>query len=94
MNGKFDGVPNDPDTLIYLQRETRLDRFDVLYQRWFWEGIKAESLIFRNEDVGELSDDEILQQVRSAPICRPDSDVTLKRSPSGYTFVNFNFTAV
>lgn len=94
MSGRFDQVPKEPDITTIYQRETRLGCLDVLYRRWIWDGIQGESLVFRDEDVGEWSDDEIIQRVRSAPICRPDSDVLLKRSASGYTVASFNFAAV
>lgn len=94
MSGKFDQVPKGTEATTLFQQEAELRGLDVLYECWIWEGIKAECVIFRDEDVCDLSDDEILEMVRSSPICRPDSKMTLRRSISGYTFANFNFTVM
>ena len=30
---------------------------DIVYQKWSWDGITAESIIFLNEDVKTIDDD-------------------------------------
>jgi len=91
MQTKFDGVPIDEDTKILAQLETNLGNYRVLYQKWFWDGITAESIIFDSQDVVNLTDDEILAEVKESPLVANDSKITLSRSESGFTFVNFNF---
>lgn len=91
MSEKFRDVPVEEDTRILFETEAYLGGYDVLYQKWFWEGITAESIIFRSEDVADLTDAEIEAEVRTSPLVRADSQVTLKRDDSGFTFVNFNF---
>jgi hypothetical protein len=91
MQGKFDGVPVDEDTKILAQLETNLGNYRVLYQKWFWDGITAESIIFDSQDVANLTDDEILAEVKESPLVAKDSKTTISRSESGFTFVNFNF---
>ena len=64
-----------------------LDR--IIAARWF----TAESIIFANEDIVGIADDEVEAEVRTSPLLNADSKITLKRSESGFTFVNFNFEA-
>jgi len=69
----------------------RCGDYDVLYQKWFWDGITAESFIFTNEDVAHLGDEEIEREVRFSPLVKSDSAVTIKRTEAGFVFVNLNF---
>jgi hypothetical protein len=41
-----------------------------------------------------LTDGELEQVVKKSPIVKEGSSMTLNRSDSGYTFVNFNFKGV
>ena len=91
MSNKFDAVPVENDTKIIFQIEAKLGEYDVLYEKWFWSGITAESIIFANEDIAGLSDEEIEREVKSSPLLKPDSSITMKKTESGFTFVNFNF---
>jgi len=88
---KFQNVPVEEDTKILFQAEATLGEYEVLYQIWSWDGIFAQSIIFVNEDVAELKDNEIEAEVRRSPLLKEGSGITLKRSESGFTFVNFNF---
>ena len=91
MSDKFKDVPVEHDTTIISQQETKLGEYTVLHQVWFWDGITAESIIFANEDVVDLSDQEIEMKVKTSPFLKPDSSITMTRNRSGFTFVNFNF---
>ena len=93
MSKKFDGVPVEEDTRIRYRKEVRLGKFDVLYEKWCWEGILAESLIFANDDVSRMTDEEIEDEVRKSPLVKNGSQMKIKRSDLGFTFVNFNFEA-
>ncbi len=91
MTDKFQTVPLESDTQILFQTEVKLGKYDVLYQKWSWEGITAESFIFANDDISGLEEEEIVNQVKASPLLRKDSAITFNRSSKGYTFVNFNF---
>ena len=92
MGEKFNSVPVEDDTKIIFQLECSFGKYDVLYQKWFWDGIMAESIIFDDEDVSELNDEEIEAELRESPLIKKaNSCITIKRSESGFTFVNFNF---
>lgn len=83
MSNRFENVPADEDTTILFQQEATLGEYEVLYQKWYWDGITAESIIFANADVSNLDDKEIEQEVRSSPLVKQGSSLTLKRSNSG-----------
>ena len=91
MAAKFEKVPVEEDTKILFQQEAKFGEYTILYQKWFWDGITAESIIFANEDVAGLADDEIVEEVKTSPLLEIGSEVTIKRCESGFTFVNFNF---
>ncbi len=92
MSDKFNNIPVEADTKILFSSPMKWGDLDIVYQRWYWEGINAESIIFLTEDVKELSDEELEADVRDGPLVRGDSQITIKRLEE-YTFVNFNFEA-
>ena len=91
MSDKFDTVPVEEDTQVLASLKATLGEYEVLYQKWFWDGITAESIIFISEDVEQMSDKGLETKVRTSPAVKSDSEITIKRSDSGFTFVNFNF---
>jgi len=91
MLNKFDKVPVEADTKIIFQQEAKLAEYDVLYQKWIWGGIAAESIILSNQDIAEVDEETIIAEVKSSPLVNQDSEITFTRSDSGYTFINFNF---
>ena len=91
MSHKFDGVPVEKDTRVLFRQTAKFGQYDVLYEMWSWEGIKAESIIFATDDISEMTDEELEQEVRQSPLVKKDSAVTIKRLDAGFTFVNFNF---
>jgi len=93
MSDKFDTVPVEEDTQILASLKANLGEFEILYQKWFWDGITAESFIFLSEAVQQMSDKELEVEARTSPAIKADSEITIQRSDSGFTFVNFNFEA-
>ena len=91
MSDKFADVPVEKDTTILFQQEATLGSYDVLYQKWVWDGITAESIVFSTNDISALTAEEIELEVRSSPLVNEDSSITLSHAKSGFTFVNFNF---
>ena len=90
MGKKFDKVPVEEDTKILVRQEMKLGKYEVLYERWFWEGVYGESLIFANADISGMTDREIEREIRKSPLIKEGSEITLKRTKD-FTFVNFNF---
>ena len=91
MNKKFEKVSVEKGTQIIFQTEAELGEYEVLYQKWYWDGVNAESIIFSSEDINNLIDNEIEAEVRKSPLVKKGTSMTMKRSESGFTFVNFNF---
>jgi hypothetical protein len=90
LKNRFNVVPIEADTRILYQQEGKLCGYDIRYEIWSWDGIEAESIIFLNDDVEDLSDQEIETLVRKSPIVKEGSAMTLNRS-TDFTFVIFNF---
>jgi hypothetical protein len=88
---KFNNIPEQKDTEIIFRAETRFGDFDVVFERWKWDGILAESIIFDEDDVSEMDDDEIINQVKDSPLF---DDKIYKGDPiirhnNRFLFVNF-----
>ncbi len=91
MSEKFDNVPVEDDTRVLMSQPAHLGDYEVLYQQWAWEGIRAESVIFARADIEEVSDEKLEELVRESPLVSPESRVTIQHSDAGFTFCNFNF---
>jgi hypothetical protein len=91
MTDKFNNVPDDEQTINTFQTEATLGKYDILYQTWFWDGITAESFIFSDEDICDLSDEELKNLVRTSPLVKQHDNLTISRKGTGFAFVNFNF---
>ena len=63
----------------------------ALHQKWIWEGIIGESLIFLDNDVNEKSDEDLIAVAHESGLMQEDNKATIARNSSGYTFVNMNF---
>ena len=91
MSEKFKNVLVEEGTNIIFSLEAQFGDYEILYQKWSWEGVTAESLIFDSRDVAGLTDEELIAEVKTSPLLKEDSQITLKRGASGFVFVNFNF---
>ena len=90
MSKKFESVPTEKDTKILFRKELQIGNYDVLYEKWNWEGIRAESFIFSNGDILGLTAEKLKQEVCKSEIVKDNQNITLKRSGE-FTFINFNF---
>ncbi|MCG2419800.1 hypothetical protein K8089_12280 [Aequorivita sp. F47161] len=91
MTDKFKDVPVEQDTQIIASMEARIEAYPVLYQKWYWDGIYAESVIFLNEDIADLNEEQIKKEVAlCTALVQEGSQLTYKKGDK-YTFVNFNF---
>ena len=90
MNDKFKDLPTNEGTKILFRSPMKWGELDIVYEKWYWEGINAESIIFLSEDVSALDDTALEADVRDGSLVNSDSQVTIKRMDK-FTFVNFNF---
>jgi len=94
VNQKFKNAPLEPDTVILFEKPHTIGGFEVLYQIWRWENYQGDSIIFADEDVAGIEEEEIKNLVKTDSVFLPGSGLTVKRGKSGFTFVNFNFQDV
>ena len=92
MSNKFENIPVEEDIKILMSSPMKWGELDIVYQKWYWEGITAESIIFLGDDVKEMDDEALEADVRDGPLVREDSHITIKRTDK-FTFVNFNFSS-
>ncbi|MBU0473979.1 MAG: hypothetical protein KKF62_07420 [Bacteroidetes bacterium] len=46
MSSIFENVAVDEDTKILVHLDTKFGDIDVRYEKWIWDGVTGESLIF------------------------------------------------
>jgi hypothetical protein len=80
----------DEDTKILSTEYLCQEGFEMLLEKWFWDGIKGKSLIFVNEQVEKLSDGEVEALSRKILHLDPEAQVTFKRA-EGFSYLNFDF---
>ena len=89
---KFNGINIPPDTKIQSFKFQKIDNIDCKHEKWFWEGIKAESLIFCTKELKSTQESYLRTLV--AKYLEEDNvdlmQITHKIS-GDYTYVNFNF---
>lgn len=91
MTEKFKNIPVESDTEILASVEAKIADYDVIYQKWYWGGIHAESVIFSNDDIADLDEDQVKSKVsKCTALVKEGSQLTYKKGEK-YTFVNFNF---
>jgi hypothetical protein len=90
MKNKFTEVEVESDTKILLSQETKIAKYDALFQYWSWDGYRGMSLIFCAADLVEINLDELKNLVAESDFCIDSEDMTIKES-GAYVFVNFNF---
>ena len=89
---KFNDVSVDKDTKIIISVPASFDNYDVLYQKWNWDGIVAESIIFDNQDIEDISKEKLMEEIKNSPLVKDGSSEIATSKGNKYTFFNFNFT--
>jgi len=91
MNEKFKNIPVDDDTKIIFESTMKFEENDILYQKWFWDGIYGESIIFIADDVKHLNDDKLKKYVAMSDMVENKDKVTVGQRRDEYVFASFNF---
>jgi hypothetical protein len=89
VNDKFKAIPVEEDTRILQKKLMTVNGIDARFERWAWECVIGESLIFVTEEISNLSDEQLWQSIVNQLSIR-DMKHTIKRQID-YSFVNFNF---
>lgn len=80
----------DPDKRILQKNKIKLSGYDVRHEIWSWEEYRTESLIFENDNIAGLTDQEIEALVIKSDLIKEGSDIAFHRLEE-FTFVIFNF---
>ena len=90
MTNLFKNVPEDEDTAIISAIPAKMDKHDVLIQDWLWDGIYGQSLIFLEKQVGNISDEDLIKQIRKH--IEIEGSHTISRKSEGFFFINHKFS--
>lgn len=85
---KFQNITIDKDTKIRSAKYVKIGEYDAKIEEWFWEGIKASSLIFLKTEVQHLSNSELITLIRQETDIL--SNFTFKDTGE-YLFFNYGF---
>jgi len=85
ISEKFKNIPVDDDTRIISREQIKVGKYDTIHEKWFWDGVYAESYVFFNEDIKGLSEEDILS------FTGQKKQFSVYKKLDIYTFVNFNF---
>lgn len=90
---KFTHIPLDEDTKVLEQSLTVINGINAMHQKWVWDGIQAESLIFVSSDVSGMDESALKAWVSASDYAKGEFSerMTYSQNETGYTFVNFNF---
>lgn len=91
MTEKFNNVPVEDDTEIIFSTPAKFGEYEVLYQKWIFDGIIGESLIFAENDITNITMDELENEIRNSPMVIGNSRKITTANKNSFTFFNFNF---
>ena len=83
ISEKFKNIPVDEGTTIISREQIKVGDYDAIHEKWFWDGVYADSYVFFNKDLKGLSEEEVLKLA--------NKEGTTYKKLDRYTFVNFNF---
>ncbi len=90
---KFKKRKHDEDTRIIEEQYQQYKDIDFLLEKWCWDGILAESAIFLEEQVKDMSDEALIAFTFEALGLPIDPQTSIKRNSNGFAFINFHFLA-
>jgi hypothetical protein len=90
VNPKSKNIPTEQFKKVLLKEQIELCGYVVRYEIWAWEGCLAECLIFDNDEIGGLNDQEIETLVKTLDMIKYGIDMSFHRMED-FTFVIFNF---
>jgi len=91
MKNKFENVSVEKDTKILVTLNPKFGKYDTQYEKWYWDGLYGETLIFFNEDIKDTDEETLKAEIFESTMAKADSEITVKRTDL-YTYFNFNFT--
>jgi hypothetical protein len=94
MADEFAEWSTEDRTHVLVNGKDQLGDYSVRLETWFdnESGAGGKTLVFRADDVRDLTDKELFALCRTHRAClddEPDEDFTITRDSKGFTFVNF-----
>ena len=75
---------------IHSRDRITIGEYEALHEKWLWEGMQGESLVFCFHDVATLSDDEVERVARSSDVIGPGCHVLVERGDPDFVLVSFH----
>lgn len=91
MNEKFKNIKMDKETISILRQETKIQKYDAVFECWMTADVMAFSAIFYKEDITHLNDEEIIAMIEKE--CKAN-DVNISRVNENYVFANYGFKII
>lgn len=82
--------PVEEDTKIIVEKLVDLGEFMALYEKWFWEGVTASSIICLEEDAMKFGEKKLVEYIFKMMQLPVDPKYTYS-TKNGYVYVNFGF---
>jgi len=76
---------------VLIEESVNLSTCKGLYQKWSWESISGESVLFEKKGTATMSDDDLIQEVIEGYKVVDSSPLTVSHKNDGLRCVNFNF---
>lgn len=76
---------------VLIEESVHLATCKGLYQKWSWDCISGESVLFEKKGTAAMSDDDLIQEVIDGYKVVDSSTLTVSYKNDGLRCVNFNF---
>lgn len=90
MNDKWKNIPLEPDTKLASEEIVKLGYLEAVHQKWTWDHIYGESLIFCATETQEHDLIQLTLMIQNSGLAEQGTQFTFN-TQADYQFVNFNF---
>jgi 5'(3')-deoxyribonucleotidase len=87
---KFKALPEEKESLTTLREFIKIGNLRLLHEKWCWEGVNGETLIFDQKDVTQLNRDNLTKIVRVSGLVKDEGLIEINDKTPGFIFANFN----
>lgn len=91
MMEKFKNILTDDEFTILHREESKFAGYDVVTEHWLLDGIAGNSIIFCKRDVAKLSDEDIINLIKTKINIEK---IIISRTSPEYVFCNYGWIAV
>ncbi|MFT7299147.1 MAG: hypothetical protein ACI9WO_001969 [Sphingobacteriales bacterium] len=90
MSDKFKNIPTDEETQMLSAKEIKIAGYDALHQKWIWDDLNGETLVFSTPDIQALSEKELKDLILENHKIKSPKDMVVNTVEEGFTFVTVN----